>query len=126
MSGNIAQRKNKFEKQNLRNLSEHDSEATLRKETEGTLHKSRSESLGVPSSSAGLLLACSVQRCECVVEAFELRYEPNAFLLQLVEYRGEISHERDCTGVAIGERGYTGFTPALLFTGSNDQMHHQI
>src|SRR5438874_5257918 len=56
MSGNIAQRKNKFERQNLRNLSEHDSEATLRKETEGTLHKARSESLGVPSSSAGLLL----------------------------------------------------------------------
>jgi DNA-binding CsgD family transcriptional regulator len=56
MLGNIAQRKNKFERQNLRNLSGHDSQTTLRKETEGALHKARSESLGVPSSSAGLLL----------------------------------------------------------------------
>ena len=57
MWGNIAQRKNRFGRQNLGDLADHLSpESTLREEAEGALSKGQLESNGTNSSSAGLLL----------------------------------------------------------------------
>jgi hypothetical protein len=42
------------------------------------------------------LVACSVQCRECVIEIFKLRRETVPFLLQLIEYRSEIDHGRNC------------------------------
>ena len=57
MWGNIAQRKNRFGRQNLGDLADHLSpESTLREEAEGALSRGQLESNGTNSSSAGLLL----------------------------------------------------------------------
>jgi len=49
---------------------------------------------GHSSSRAGCAAACTVQRRDCVIETFKLRRETDAFVLELIEHRGEIGHGR--------------------------------